>query len=305
MSMRTGPDPLDSWSCPLTSLPAALTVQPKQPALELAAEAALAALAQEAAPLARSEGTTAKPAAEGASSRLQDSKQEGAYSADSTTQRGQLEPDPAAAAAVPKAAGKRPGMAQKLLAKANCFAAAFTSSPAKGILSIEQLPSEAKVLPNAVPKAAAAAAAVSTAPHEAAKAASAPTGGGAAVSTAPHEAAKAASASTGDSEASQVFTETPAAAAKTGSPCVKGRAAAGSPARLEQAERSPAAQAPQMEAALTVGIPEGQSRAASRSPAKGGATCEAAQSLAAATHPSAQRSCSARRAPLKRALPHP
>ena len=247
---------LDSVELPAAQLPAALTVQPKQPALELAAEAALAAVAQEAGPLAKSEGTTTKPAAEGASSRLQDSKQEGACSADSTTQHGQLEPAPAAAAGVPKAAGKRPGMAQKLLAKANCFAVAFTSSPAKGIVSIKQLPSEAKVLPNAAPKAAAAAAAVSTAPHEA---------------------AKAASASTGDSEASQVFTETPAAAAKTGSPCVKGRAAAGSPARLEQAERSPAAQAPQMEAALTVGILEGQSRAASRSPAKGGATCESAQ----------------------------
>ena len=144
-------------------------MQPKQPALELAAEAALAAVAREAAPLAKSEGTTSKPAAEGASSRLQDSKQEGAYSADSTTQRGQLEPAPAAAAAVSKAAGKRPGMAQKLLAKANCFAAAFTSSPAKGIVSIEQLPSEAKVLHNAAPKAVATAAAVSTAPHEAAE----------------------------------------------------------------------------------------------------------------------------------------
>ena len=237
-------------------LPAALTVQPEQPALELAAEAALAAVAQEAAPLARSEGTTTKPAAEGASSRLQDSKQEGVSAADSTTQRGQSEPAPAAAAAVPKAAGKRPGMAQKLLAKANCFAAAFTSSPAKGNASIQQLPSGAEVLPDAAHKAAAAAAAVSTAPHEAAKTAPAPTG---------------------DSEASQVITETPAAAAKTGSPWVKGRAAAGSPARLDQAERSPVAQAPQMEAALTVGIPEGQSRAASRLRAKGGATCESAQ----------------------------
>lgn len=245
---------LDSVELPADQLPAALTVQSKQPALELAAEAALAAVAWEAAPLARSEGTTTKPAAEGASSRLQDSKQEGASAADSTTQRGQSEPAPAAAAALPKAAGKRPGMAQKLLAKANCFAAAFTSSPAKGNASIQQLPSEAKVLPNAAPKAAAAA-----------------------VSTAPPEAAKTAPAPTGDSEASQVITETPAAAAKTGSSWVKGRAAAGSPARLDQAERSPAAQAPQMEAALTVGIPEGQFRAASRSPAKGGATFESVQ----------------------------
>ena len=245
---------LDSVELPADQLPAALTVQPKQPALELAAEAALAAVAWEAAPLARSEGTTTKPAAEGASSRLEDSEQEGASAADSTTQHGQSEPASAAAAAIPKAAGKRPGMAQKLLAKANCFAAAFTSGPAKGNASIQQLPSEAKVLPNVAPKAAAAA-----------------------VSTAPPEAAKTAPAPTGNSEASQVITETPAAAAKTGSPWVKGRAAAGSPARLDQAERSPAAQAPQMEAALTVGIPEGQFWAASRSPAKGGATFESVQ----------------------------